>query len=63
MIPTLCLVAVVGLLSCTIGWMLLEQFVQALRAGRFVWFIDWLARKRGWPRDKGEQANGNTSTD
>ena len=40
-------VFVTGLLSCTIGWMLLEQFVYALRAGRFPGFVDWLARKRG----------------
>jgi len=43
-------VFVIGLLSCTIGWMLLEQFVQALRAGRFPGFIDWLARRRGWQK-------------
>ena len=47
-------VFVLGLLSCTVGRMLLEQFVRALRAGRFPGFVDWLARKRGWPRDKGE---------
>ena len=50
MIPACSLTAVMFLLSCTVGWMLLEQFVQALRAGRFPGFIDWLARRRGWQK-------------
>ena len=54
MIPACSLTAVMFLLSCTVGFMIYEQLGKALRAGRFPGFVDWLARKRGWPRDKGE---------
>ena len=42
--------------ACGIGGaILLWATAEFLRdTGHCKWFVDWLARKRGWPREKGE---------
>ena len=50
----ICAVLLCIVVSARVGFWLLSWFVLALKAGRCKWFVNRLARKRGWPRDKGE---------